>query len=743
MQDDKQPHHATGPVELNTLPLQMKPYPIGLGVVLDRRYRIEKELGRGSIAIVYLAVDEKLPKVKVVVKVLREKWDDDKQQKYFERKFREEIEALKLISHPSVVRPLDVGELSDGRSYIVMEFIDGVTLRSQIGPQGMELARVANLFRQIGPALSATHKKGVLHRDLKPENIMLQVIDEEDYVKLIDFGIATVVDQLIPTVIKTTRVTGTVPYMAPEQLRGKPGAASDIYALGVIAYEMVTGQLPFNPDSPYQLLELQRAGVKIRPRDLRSDLPSAAEDAILKALSFDSKDRPASVREFVSGLIQALTDTSSGEIELQGQHLVQVLFSDIVGFAPRTIEEQIRLGEKLKKVVQETHEFQRAKAANRLISIPTGDGIALVFFGGDPLTAVKCAVEISRALKTHLELKLRIGLHTGMVQVIKDINGKANVSGKGIITAQRIMDCGGTGHILLSRTVADDLTQLSEWLPHVHDCGERKVKHGVRVPIFNLCNDEIGNKNCPKTKRLPPLALITALLIIIALIVLALLYTFVWSKSNSPTLTDGPLHSNSNEAGSVAERELSYSVTVLKNPERYPSAKPERLSGTIQFESGDQLRLEVESPQAGFLYVINEGPNTVQDGLPDFNILFPSLNTSGGSAELKFNEPTQIPQPSGSPEMDWIRFDNQNGIEKIWLIWSSTTVPELETVKARASSKHQGVISDPGEIKSVQQYLIKHSTSELVAEQVGSSGQTTKLKGKGEVLVGLINLEHH
>lgn len=738
MQDDKQPNHPTGPIDFNTLPLETKPYAIGPGVILDRRYRIEKELGRGSIAIVYLAIDEKLPKMKVVVKVLREKWDDDKQRKYFERKFREEIEALKRINHPGVVRPLDIGELSDGRSYLVMESIEGATLRGEIDPRGMDLARVANLFRQIGQALSATHKKGVLHRDLKPENIMLQVIDDEEYAKLIDFGIATVVDQLNPTVIKTTAVSGTVPYMAPEQLSGKPELASDIYALGVIAYELVTGRLPFNPLSPYQLLELQREGVKINPRNLRPDLPVAAENTILKALSFDAKQRPASVREFVNSFVGALTEPPSEETEPLGHHLVQVLFSDIVGFSRETNEKQTRLGKTLQKIVQTTPEFQAARAANRLISLPTGDGIALVFFGGDPLASVKCAVHISQALKTDPELKLRIGLHTGLIQVVTDINGNPNVSGGGINSAQRIMDCGEAGHILLSRTVADDLTQLSEWLPHVHDCGERIVKHGRRVQIFNLWTNEVGIKTCPRAKRLLRLPLV-ALLIIFALVATLLIYFSVWSKSNSSTGKDRPAGGNTNSLKVVQDRELIYFITFLKNSEDLASAVPQRITGKTQVEAGDQLRLEIVSPQAGFLYVINEGPRVRNDGLPEFNILFPDLRSSGA---LKPNQPTQIPPPSETPDADWLRFDNEKGIEKIWLVWSTSSVLELEAVKVKANPKDRGSISDPNEIKSVRQYLTAHSRIEPVLETDETSKQT-KLKGKGDVLVGLIKLEHH
>ena len=164
----------------------------------------------------------------------------------------------------------------------------------------MEIGRAVNLIRQIGPALSAAHEEGVIHRDLKPQNIMLQQRGHEEFVKLIDFGIATVKES--PTESDTTtKIAGTASYMAPEQLQGRPSTSSDIFAFGVICYEMLTGTLPFRCESPYQMLDLQRAGVQVMPRDLRPELTVAAQDVILRALSFDESDRHASARDFAEG----------------------------------------------------------------------------------------------------------------------------------------------------------------------------------------------------------------------------------------------------------------------------------------------------------------------------------------------------------------------------------------------------------------------------------------------------------
>ena len=179
-----------------------------------------------------------------------------------------------------------------------MEYIDGGNLRSQIKPEGMNLERAGEIIKQVGRALSVAHEKGILHRDLKPENIMLQNLGHgEELVKIIDFGIAKIKDSAIAPTTTTTATAGTIAYMAPEQLSARPvSLAADIYSLGIIAYEMVTGRRPFNPESPFELLEMQRAGVRVQPIDLRPSLPTRAQHLIMKALSFDPDERQRSVR---------------------------------------------------------------------------------------------------------------------------------------------------------------------------------------------------------------------------------------------------------------------------------------------------------------------------------------------------------------------------------------------------------------------------------------------------------------
>src|SRR5213080_1471836 len=185
------------------------------------------------------------------------------------------------------------------------------------------------------------------------------------------------------------------------------------------------------------------------------------------------------------------------EIELEIAH---VLFTDIVGYSKLPINQQRAVVERLNEIVRGTDEFQAAETAGRLLTIPTGDGMSLVFYHS-PEAPVECALEISRALKKHPELQLRMGVHSGPVSGVIDATGKANVAGPGINIAQRVMDCGDAGHILLSKHVAEDLEEYPHWQPHLHELGECEVKHGVRVSVVNLYTEELGNPTVPEKLR--------------------------------------------------------------------------------------------------------------------------------------------------------------------------------------------------------------------------------------------------
>src|SRR5437763_3818338 len=181
------------------------------------------------------------------------------------------------------------------------------------------------------------------------------------------------------------------------------------------------------------------------------------------------------------------------EIELEIAH---VLFLDIVGYSKLSVNEQHGSVDELNGIVRLSEQFQKAEAANRILKIPTGDGMALVFYKS-PEEPAQCAFEISRALKGNQRLQVRMGIHSGPVSGVVDMNERTNVAGAGINLAQRAMDCGDAGDILLSQHVAEDLAEYERWRPYLHDTGTFEVKHGVRVSVSNLYSDEVGNANLP------------------------------------------------------------------------------------------------------------------------------------------------------------------------------------------------------------------------------------------------------
>ncbi len=177
--------------------------------------------------------------------------------------------------------------------------------------------------------------------------------------------------------------------------------------------------------------------------------------------------------------------------------IAHVLFIDVVGYSKLLVNEQREVVEQLNQIVRKTPQFRKSEAARKLIRIPVGDGMALVFFQ-TPEEPVQCAMEIARTLKSHPRIRLRMGVHSGPVDQVKDVNDRSNVAGVGINIAQRVMDCGDAGHILVSKRVADDLAQDRLWQPHLHELGEIDVKHGAKLGIVNLYTAELGNPQPPE-----------------------------------------------------------------------------------------------------------------------------------------------------------------------------------------------------------------------------------------------------
>ncbi|TMP92247.1 MAG: adenylate/guanylate cyclase domain-containing protein, partial [Verrucomicrobia bacterium] len=181
--------------------------------------------------------------------------------------------------------------------------------------------------------------------------------------------------------------------------------------------------------------------------------------------------------------------------------IAHVLLIDVVGYSRLLVNEQIELMQDLNQIVRNTECFRAAETKGKLIRVPSGDGMALLFFRS-PEEPVRCALEISRTLQDHPHIQVRMGVHSGPVNRVTDVNDKTNITGSGINVAQRVLDCGDAGHILLSGHVAGDLAEYRHWQPHLHDLGECEVKHGLRLHLFNLYKENLGNPQVPeKLKR--------------------------------------------------------------------------------------------------------------------------------------------------------------------------------------------------------------------------------------------------
>jgi serine/threonine-protein kinase len=262
------------------------------GQVLAQRYRVQRLLGKGGMGAVYLADDEVLGEL-VALKVISSAFAANESEMI--ARFRREAAAARKVSAPTVIRIHDLGEARPGLLYLSMEYFQGRTLSEVIAQRGLVPVKdVQDLLTQIATGLEAAHQAGVIHRDLKPSNVL---VGERGAVKIIDFGLATTaVGQGLTA---TGAILGTPHYMAPEQVRGRPvDARSDIYALGALAYHLVTGRPPFAGDNAIAIGFAHLSETPPRPKELRRDCPDALDATIMAALAKSPEERPASAKAF-------------------------------------------------------------------------------------------------------------------------------------------------------------------------------------------------------------------------------------------------------------------------------------------------------------------------------------------------------------------------------------------------------------------------------------------------------------
>lgn len=515
------------------------------------RYEIRSPLGAGGMGEVYLGHDIQLDRP-VAIKLLPPQFTQDEDRL---RRFKQEARATSALNHPNILTIFEIGE-ADGAYYIATEFIDGQTLREHMLGTRLKLEEVLEIGIEVASALSAAHQAGVVHRDIKPENIMLR---KDGYIKVLDFGLAKLSERqtsgsaqaetLVGSNTDPGIVLGTVTYMSPEQARGyKVDGRTDIFSLGIVLYEMIAGRAPFSGATPSDVMvsildrepppltmhlpnllpEMQRIISKTLAKDIEQRYQTIKDLQIdlrrlKQRVEFEAEMQrttaavpPITAEPLPSGVQRPspfeqtiVSPAPSPSAAAQAQETVQldpsqpsrpvivhVLFMDVIGFSKLPMNRQQQLLQQLQEIVSSTAEFREAKLSNQIISRAAGDGMALVFFD-DPASPVRCALEISRALLNRPDIPLRMGINTGPVFRIINTAGERDVVGAGINMAQRVMDSGDAGHILVSKTVAEILREFGEREERLDDLGETLVKHDVKVHLFNLYTAELGNPQRP------------------------------------------------------------------------------------------------------------------------------------------------------------------------------------------------------------------------------------------------------
>ena len=266
-----------------------------VGKRLDGRYEIMEVIGVGGMAVVYKAFDNIDHRI-VAVKILKSEYLANEE---FKRRFRNESKAVAVLSHPNIVKVFDVS-FGDAIQYIVMEYIEGITLKNYITQQGIVDPREAIYFiTQVLRALKHAHDKGIVHRDIKPQNILLI---SDGTIKVTDFGIARISENATRTM--TDGAIGSVHYISPEQAKGSiKDSRTDLYAVGVILYEMLTGKLPFQSDNAVSVALMQLQNDPVKPREINSSIAEGLEEIIIHAMQKNVADRYQSANEMLSDIV--------------------------------------------------------------------------------------------------------------------------------------------------------------------------------------------------------------------------------------------------------------------------------------------------------------------------------------------------------------------------------------------------------------------------------------------------------
>jgi TolB-like protein/class 3 adenylate cyclase/Tfp pilus assembly protein PilF len=429
------------------------------------------------------------------------------------------------------------------------------------------------------------------------------------------------------------------------------------------------------------------------------------------------------------------------EIKLEIGH---VLFMDIVGYSKLLINEQRTLRETLNEIVRQTETFREADSTGTLIKSPTGDGMALVF-RGTVEEPVECALEVSRVLKAHPELPLRMGVHSGPVSGVVDVNDQTSVAGAGINMAQRVMDCGDAGHILLSKHVAEDLEPYGHWQPHLHNLGECEVKHGVRVHIVNLCTEELGNPDPPekfkhvrgkkKTSAAPIEKVATSrrLLAIAALLIAALLAVGILTFWRRPSAKP-----ESNFLAAV--REKSIAVLPFENLSRDPDNAffADGVQNVILTELAKIADLKVISRTSVLQYKSGVGRNLREIGkqLGVAHLLEGSVQRAGGKVRVN----AQLIDARTDAHLWAENYDRP--LDDIFAIQSEIAKTIAQHLQAKLSPSEEAAIEKPP-TTDLTAYNLYLRAQLLFADSLDQIHAKEKLPQAARLLDEAIDLDPH
>ncbi|MEP7039064.1 MAG: protein kinase, partial [Acidobacteriota bacterium] len=578
-------------------------------------YKIKKLLGKGGAGEVYLAEDLNLNR-QVALKFLSSTAFDNENML---RRFKQEAFAASALNHPNILTVYEFGT-ADKVYFIAAEFIAGATLRETLRREKLTLRETLNIVEQIAFALAAAHKANIVHRDIKPENIMLR---DDGFAKILDFGLAKLTEQTEDltsdseeltrqlALTKPGTIIGTAAYMSPEQVRGRKDidGRTDIWSLGVMLFEMLTGEVPFAGDTASDIIaSILKTEVPPLSR-LIADCPPELERIIDKAVVKNVEERYQAMQDFALDI------------------------------------------KNLKRRLEFEAELQRSNPPN--------------------------AVSIS-------SLESRFSA----------TNDKSVKSPEAVT---RKMVAAATDSMATPQTIQDS-TQISK------------------------------RKNRTQT------LVIIASILLIGVIGSIFAWKFSSFEPNVPTTAATNSSAATEPTNTKPLLALNYSLTVQSYSDgRYKD--PFKLSGEMLFRNKDRVRLNIESPQNGYLYILNESPKD-EAVETSFNILFPSPMINDGLARLSADQEIQI------PEQSWFQLDDKEGTELVWLVWSENAVPELESAKRFANPDDRGKIKDAALEKSIELLLSKYKSKKDDVEK-DDDKKVSHITANADIIAHIIKLEHH